>query len=213
MEPTTTVIADRVRRLRKESGLSQDGLAERMRERGVPWSRAMVINLEKNAASNARQRTAEGARQSVSVQELLALALALDVPPIWLLVDTDTDAPAPLGDDVKLDPWTSLLWMSGQASSGGDWTYRHKPLGALYRVAEIVTVFQRQRQERLMAQALDERWADNRSADDQEKFRLHALIDPLHYLAVEEGFKLPALPSDVIARARELGVQLPGVED
>ncbi|MGW7440613.1 helix-turn-helix transcriptional regulator [Streptomyces sp. NPDC054849] len=77
--PTAPVaaIAQRVKELRGRRGWSAAQLGEAVSKHGVRWDRFTVANLE------------NGKRQSVSVQELLSLALALDVAPVNLLVPLD----------------------------------------------------------------------------------------------------------------------------
>jgi transcriptional regulator with XRE-family HTH domain len=68
-----------VKELRPKRGLTAANLAERMTELGIKWDRAIVANLE------------SGRRRSVSVDELLGLALVLNVAPVHLLVPPDDD--------------------------------------------------------------------------------------------------------------------------
>lgn len=72
-------IADRVRELRRNRGMSAQALSERMNAVGVPWDRHIVANLE------------TGRRAAVTVEELLALAYVLEVAPVHLIVPTDGD--------------------------------------------------------------------------------------------------------------------------
>jgi transcriptional regulator with XRE-family HTH domain len=69
----TQVAARHVRRLRRLQKLTAAQLAERVTLAGVKWDRATVTKLE------------TGRRQSLSIEELIALAKALDVPLIHLL--------------------------------------------------------------------------------------------------------------------------------
>jgi transcriptional regulator with XRE-family HTH domain len=77
----TSVIAARVRALRKDRGWSAERLADAMREVGVPFDKTVVANLE------------TGRRRFVTVQELLALAVVLGVAPTHLLVPLDDETP------------------------------------------------------------------------------------------------------------------------
>jgi hypothetical protein len=70
----TQVIAARTRAIRKSRGWSANRLATEMAKAGVAWDRSIQANLENDR------------RASVSVEEWLALAFVLDVPPIHLLV-------------------------------------------------------------------------------------------------------------------------------
>lgn len=77
----TAVIAGRVRELRRRRGWTAADLGARLTEHGVRWNRSVVANFE------------SGRRPAVSVQELLALALVLDVAPVNLLAPLDDEQP------------------------------------------------------------------------------------------------------------------------
>lgn len=68
------VLALRVRELRNRKGMTAQGLAQDLVQRGLEWDRQTVTKLE------------TGRRQNVTVTEWLALARALDVSPLHLLV-------------------------------------------------------------------------------------------------------------------------------
>jgi transcriptional regulator with XRE-family HTH domain len=72
-------IAKRVKLVRRRRGLTAANLAERMRAAGIKWDRNIVANLE------------TGRRENVTVSELLALGVVLNVAPIHLLIPLDTD--------------------------------------------------------------------------------------------------------------------------
>jgi transcriptional regulator with XRE-family HTH domain len=80
---TTRTIADRVRAIRKDLGLAAEQLAAAMTAQGIPWQRSIVANLE------------NGRRESVSVDELIALSAVLGV------------APDELAPELKLSPAVS----------------------------------------------------------------------------------------------------------
>lgn len=82
--------------------MTAQALANRTAELGHPLDRSVIAKLEK------------GLRQTITVADLLALARALDVPPVTLLF--------PLNEpEVELLPgerrgvWSSLLWLTGEA--------------------------------------------------------------------------------------------------
>jgi transcriptional regulator with XRE-family HTH domain len=85
-EPSTAIIADRVRQLRKSRGLSQTDLAEALNRAGVPWTRTIVVNLETHASES---RGNAAGRDAVTVGELLALASVLKVHPAALVPELD----------------------------------------------------------------------------------------------------------------------------
>lgn len=73
-------IAQRVKELRGRRGWTAAHLGTVLGKHGISWDRFTVANLE------------SGKRQNVTVQELFALALALDVSPTNLLVPLDDRA-------------------------------------------------------------------------------------------------------------------------
>jgi transcriptional regulator with XRE-family HTH domain len=97
--PLTRVIAERVAALRGE--LSGAKLAARMNDYGVPWNRNTVAKFE------------TGRRESLTVQELLALAGALDVPPVLLLADPRTGDAVPVGAGRDMPADDALAWLIG----------------------------------------------------------------------------------------------------
>lgn len=68
------VIADRVGKIREARGMSRDKLAATLQDLGVDWTRLTVNRLE------------IGRRENITVTELLALCIALQVAPVDLLV-------------------------------------------------------------------------------------------------------------------------------
>jgi transcriptional regulator with XRE-family HTH domain len=80
--PTPTqVVAERVKQLRNDQGLSAQRLADRCAEAGAVWlDRSVIANLE------------SGRRQSVSIDEVLVLALVLNVAPVHLFVPVTPQA-------------------------------------------------------------------------------------------------------------------------
>ncbi|WP_405425533.1 helix-turn-helix domain-containing protein [Streptomyces erythrochromogenes] len=94
-------VAQRVRDVRKRKGLTTQQLAERLQANGLPWERTTVVKFE------------GGRRQSVAVDELLALALALDVAPIHLLVPLD-DRPYAITPTRTEDANDVRAWVRGE---------------------------------------------------------------------------------------------------
>jgi hypothetical protein len=115
-EPITATVAANVRKWRERAGMSQAGLAAAMTALGVPWKRATVVNLEKRGAGS-RGDAATG-RDALTVGELLALASALDVPPVLLLADPRTDTVVSVGPGREMPPKAALGWLIGAAEVG-----------------------------------------------------------------------------------------------
>lgn len=80
-EPNTATnfVRKQVKRLRNERGWSAKQLAERLKGLGIPWDRDIVANFE------------NGRRASISLEETLALAYALDIAPAYFIIPDDND--------------------------------------------------------------------------------------------------------------------------
>jgi transcriptional regulator with XRE-family HTH domain len=98
--PTAVLIAN-IKRLRRKRGLTAQQLSERLIELGVNIGRVGVAKME------------GGNRRSISIEELFAMALALNVSPLTLLVPEAED------EHVEITPTTTVtssevgLWVAG----------------------------------------------------------------------------------------------------
>jgi transcriptional regulator with XRE-family HTH domain len=178
-----------------------------MTAHGVPWSRVSVEKLE------------NGRRGAITVQELLALALVLDVPPIWLLADPSAEQIVPVADGVELDPWAALLWLIGKQPlterPGRSWD---APALILERLVRVVAGVDKYRDQQRVVQGLRSREKLDPRDDlprrleedwpEVEKLLLEDIARPLRDLDDWE-MPVPPLPPDVRKRAEELGVELP----
>lgn len=209
-EPITAVVASRVRELRRSSGLSQAAVAERMTKYGVPWTRLTVVNLERRVAQS---RGSGAGRDAVTLQELLALALVFDVPPILLVADPRSADPVPVAEGVEPDPWRALFWLIGKQSltgrDGAAWSESALMLEQVFLVVSLVDRFHRLRQD-LALEATDDGW-DSDQAAERERNVLAQLAVPMGKL---RGWSMPVppVPEDIRDRARDLNVELPGGE-
>lgn len=97
----TAVIAGRVRELRRRRGWTAADLGARLTEHGVPWNRSIVANFE------------SGRRPDVSVRELLALAVVLDIAPVNLLVPLGSE-PYQVTPDRTESADTVRAWVRGE---------------------------------------------------------------------------------------------------
>ena len=95
----TAFIAAKVRELRGDMSAAE--LARRMQAAGIPWTRLIVTKLETHR------------RQSVSVEELLALAQVLKVAPVHLLAPWDDDAPYRVTPHVTVPAKAAREWVRG----------------------------------------------------------------------------------------------------
>lgn len=191
VDPITAVIARRLAERRQAIGINQTELAARMTERGSAWSRTTVQKLE------------SGKRGAVSAQELLALALVLDVPPVMLIADPRQPGTVPVADGLDVDQWGALMWLVGtgtidKTNSGRNFTDAAWLIGAGFTLVEAL-------------------------GDLHQVDRAQELTDARHRNALErirtaltrieaQGAAPPQLAEPVLKRAAELDVDLPGVE-
>lgn len=110
----TGTLAARVRGLRRSGGLSQAELGERMAELGAAWSRTVVAQVE------------SGRRETVTVPELLALALAFRVPVTALLVDESAER-VTVAEGHEYHPVDVLLWLIAERPLPGTGRRVHLP--------------------------------------------------------------------------------------
>jgi transcriptional regulator with XRE-family HTH domain len=84
--------------------MSAQQLSDEVARLGVTMPRGVIAKLE------------SGIRASVTVDELLALAAALDVPPLWLLFPLDSEKVERLPGEFT-DPWTAMRRFAGIGTS------------------------------------------------------------------------------------------------
>jgi transcriptional regulator with XRE-family HTH domain len=220
----TAVIAERVKQLRVKARLSGPALAAAMAERGIPWNRTTVAKLE------------NGHRESISVRELLALAVVLDVPPVWLLADPTVATPVSIAEGIEASPWTALMWFTGfrpldelgEASAWAIASNALHQLNALARLLEQYRLIRRMTDAPMVGPQPVEGivvaesgvltiQGDPAEARQQleatEVTLLRSIADRLDQFRALE-LAIPPVPMDVRKRAEELGIKLlPDQED
>ena len=201
--PITLVLAERVRHLRKAAGLSHSDLAERVSQLGPAWSRSTAAKLE-----NRR-------RESVTLQECLALAQVFDVPLPWLLVDPEAGTAVPIAG-VEVAAWPALMWLVGKEPltnpPGPAWDTAARVIAQACQVSALVERFAQVRTHHATVAALLPAGQDADRAEEDERQERRVLVDlarPLSAL-LRLGYPPPALPDDLIKRAAHLGVELDG---
>lgn len=205
-DPITRVIAKRVAKLRDAAGMNQTRLGAEMAKLRPNWSRSTVAKLEGNR------------RETISVTDLLALAVALKVPPVWLLIDPDAGtatpivAGAPLAPDFECEPWTALWWVAGRrpvdSKPGALWSDAEEKIYFANEVEKLLGTYDRWlRETRFLDDAID--MANSR--EESTRQILASLVAELRQLG-DLGVVLPGIPSDIRERATELGIDLPSGE-
>jgi len=102
--------ASRIREVRRLRNMSTSDLAARCAGLGVPRiTMAVIENIE-----NGRRNLEGQRRRTVSVDELMVIALALNCPPLYLLIPPeDMDQPYPLTPTEVLNRRYVAEWFSG----------------------------------------------------------------------------------------------------
>lgn len=98
----TRIIAREVRRHRDRRKMSQQQLADRTAELGMPIPRPVLANFER------------GRRDSVSVAEVLVLAAVLGVSPMELISPAGYDEEIEILPGRKMDPLQASRWIDGE---------------------------------------------------------------------------------------------------
>src|SRR5262249_2998643 len=99
----TRSIAGEIRQRRKARGMSAEDLAAACTDLGMPIPRSTLADLE------------NGRRASISVAEWLAIAAALDVPPVMLLCPVGTAETAEVLPGAEAPAFRAAQWVAGEA--------------------------------------------------------------------------------------------------
>ena len=99
----TRVVAGQIRQRRQARGMSAEDLAAACADLGMPIPRSTLADLE------------NGRRASISVAEWLAIAAALDVPPVVLLCPVGTAETAEVLPGAEAPAYRAAQWVAGEA--------------------------------------------------------------------------------------------------
>ena len=131
-------VGQRIRRTREARGWKAKDLAERCAEIGAPEiTPAVIANIETGRRDEEGRR-----RREVTVDEMLVLALALELPPVFLFIPLDGDEELRITPSAKMDVLTAVAWVSGDDGAmrymSGEWipkTQDDRARWARWRVA------------------------------------------------------------------------------
>jgi hypothetical protein len=168
--------------IRNRRGLSVAKLAARCAELGAPkLNRDVITNIE-----------VRGRRQDVGVSELFALALALEVPPLVLVLPLDGRDELEITEKVAMSPLDAALWSMGELEPDDPderarWRKDALPLGLSRLTAHQIQYVTK-------AQA----------RGDEEDFRqsLRALGGYLDRM-IEQDIRPPELPAEWVEQLRD----------
>lgn len=200
----------RVRELRKAARLSGPALADRLNKLDINWTRTTVAKFETFQ------------RQSLTVQELLALALALDVSPVLLIADPRDEGLVPITPGFQVDQWAALSWLVGAASARASTDRKKYELAyqgmnkqggdAAWIVSNALWVGLALSDIAEMRNAVGVPALDPDSAaagpEEQERKAFEALRQVVRRIVIGSGLVAPDLGDEVRQRAVELEIDL-----
>jgi transcriptional regulator with XRE-family HTH domain len=102
-ESMTARFGEAVRRRRKQLGMTAVDLSKKLGEQGYPMKRVMITVIETNSRNG-----------KLDVAELLALARALEIPPVLLLFPDFPDAEVEFLPGMTTDCERAVRWLAGE---------------------------------------------------------------------------------------------------
>jgi len=204
------VVAGRLKDLRRRYGLSAAQLAEQCAAAGVPeLTPAVIANIE----TGRRDQATGQRRRQVTVEELLALAIVLNVPPLALLVRPDAET-IPVTPEVQAHPAEVLLWLLAEQpllQASGSWSFEQMPTRLVRRWSEAILQV---RNARTLLQSVDHfaEQGQEVSPEDRQAFlgRLGRALADVRIVRRElRGVGMDVQPPDDVAEeARWAGVSI-----
>lgn len=205
------VVADRVRKYRAQRGWSAQRLAQACAEAGAPELTAAVIaNIESGRPAPRTGRR----RREVSIDELLALAYALAVPPVLLFVPLGDEDEVALTPTVTVHPHLALQWVQGEeppvtsqrrATRVREWREVVEPL-ALYRELRAAQQTAHQTRTQLRrAEYVGDQIERARAAHHESLNKLVTLLARF----IEQGVRPPTFGNEWALEAQQAGLTWP----
>ena len=198
------VIARRIREWRDRRGISAAQLAERVDALGVEMNRAIVANIE------------HGRRERITVEELLAFAAALAVPPVALVFPVGAEERVAATPRHPLDPFEAVLWFSGERPLDLDaevrdldaWKEASRPV-RLYRSYGFWLDQARDAQVSIQHSSFVNDEGEERRQRERLAQALTGAVQVLHEMH-EASLRLPELSPTLRESVDALGLELPG---
>lgn len=112
-ETPSRIVGDNLRRLRKERGLSLADVSARVASLGVPLSLNLLSKVELG-------------NRSLELDELLAVARAVDAPPLLLIFPVGHAPSVEVFPGARVRTWDAARWFTGEAplpvgTPGSEW--------------------------------------------------------------------------------------------
>jgi len=199
--PIGEVLAETVRTYRERAGLRQDDLAERTAQLGHPMSRVTLAKIE-----------AGGTRaDNATLDDVLVLAAALDVPPPLLFLPLGSAEAVAIAPGLVAHPQVVLDWLAGEDDlrDSVPWTGH---IEAWSRNVHPVRMFRglRERQDAAARDAAEARGLEEQGKDAEAVQARHRLDRSLASLGAwleamrSAGLAVPDMPDEWQARIAEL---------
>jgi transcriptional regulator with XRE-family HTH domain len=103
-------VGARVKEYRLRLGLTREQVAERCRKIGSDITASVLVNIE----TGRRDKKTGVRRRDVTIDEVLALAYVLDVPPLILIAGDDYLAPVRVTPDLQIGWSYGMTWVTGE---------------------------------------------------------------------------------------------------
>lgn len=133
--PPTRVLADQlpILRARCRPPLSQPGLVAKLRDVGFATSQPAIARTEAQEGKG---------RKGVTIEEVFALALALDASPVHIIVPHTKSYPVAITPTRSASPRAAREWIRGQRPLPGqdERTFRLQEVSAYRRAAEATSL-------------------------------------------------------------------------
>lgn len=205
---TAQTIGRQVRKAREHREWSAQRLADEMTAAGRPWQRLMVTKLE------------NGHRQSIGVDDWLALAYVLRIPPVLLLLPIGEVDEVVLPPGVRMHPNLARKWIAGEVDPPDDrrfsvdtavWHELSEPI-RLYldfddQLREMGHAKDHAQRELLKAAGVGDP-KRTKAAHEQYVAALAGLAEKLKAM-LDLGVRPPALSTGLAADMRGAGVDVP----
>ena len=204
------LVAQRIKHARTQHAWTAKDLAERCADLGAPEiSAAVIANIETGRRDDDGNR-----RRDVSIDEVLILALALEVPPAFLFVPLNGHDELQVTPTRSMGAFTAAAWVDGaddaiRSLSGqpypespedrerwAQWRRSARPLALLRNIWLWLADFD------VVRKAHPEAWAKGYDLTLEPVQAVARLVEWL----VSLGYTPPPLPRDVIERIRAEGM-------
>lgn len=197
-------IASRVEAVRERRGYSLRELSRRLDEVGHSMDATALMRLERG-------------ERRITIDDLLAVALALDVPPVALFVPIDTGEAVRVTADMTMDPLQLLLWVSGEGPPEADYMDAYGDLAQAQEAARPFVLWRDMLRHQEEARDAYQGMRAAHVLEDEDVYRREhrRFVEHLRAIAeagrlmVADGITPPPLDGDWLNAMDDLGLDYP----